>query len=228
MKALHVFGSRQFWSLSNLNAIVGGVLTVVAGIASVIYADDARRRIDAADEELAILRGSIQAIDRAVSEYQLFVTTGALITAVVHTDSLSPSYRPEFVQLIDTSRRQPIRAVVAEIQAFVPNPPFSIAKFDEVASAASRGSEALNELVRYESDVLTFGRRLQTELIKQTEDKDKLKETASRDRDYYTFVGFVLQQIGFVIVLLGNIVVPIIGGHDRALKVERLSQTGDQ
>ena len=137
-------------------------------------------------------------------------SNGVLLGALASSNALAEDYRDPFVQLMFVLRRGPDAEVLGELH-LADGDAFA-AELEEldrliaVAVSPERTSQSWN-------DVLTFEMAREQQLMDLKTDFETRRMELQADRrridvsiDSATFAGFLVQQIGFVVILLAGLI----------------------
>jgi hypothetical protein len=207
-RGLGVVGHRDFWSFRTVHALVGALITVFGASEALFVNDRIRHEIGGLDDQIAQKSERLAAIDRALFQFR-FAQTNALVLGVLSAnDSLRPEFRINVVQLMFVTRRLPTEMMLAQIYD-TDKPAFDRERktyLDLIEAAKLAKNQADWDAV----NSFEFAQESRLFEIEQAEleARDALqadKRVAQRRLDFAILLGFALQQIGFVVVLLAGL-----------------------
>jgi hypothetical protein len=213
---LRLLDTRSFWNARTINAFLGAGLTVTAGVTSLLVNDRLRNEARELDREVAMLDARLARIDRFAFEQQLFETTGILIRGLGAGGAIPEPLRENFLYFRFDDRRYAFRSILGEISPTAEAFKRALEDYDALAARARAGQrEATLKLTEVESMGVIRMRELQQTLISERFEKARERRQREDRLEQVTIIGFVLQQIGFVIVLTAGLLA------DQAARVGR-------
>ncbi|MEJ1936884.1 hypothetical protein WDZ92_42365 [Nostoc sp. NIES-2111] len=199
--------TREFWTARTINAVLGATLTIGAGLASVGVGDGLRKQIADIEEEVRSINGHIDTIERAMFEFQLFESTGTLIQVLSLNQSIPDQARSAFRELMYIDRRHAYLVILSELYPQVERWRARKEEYDKVTEGARAGDrEQADKVVLMERDDTIAARRLQGELIDRRFTLVERKDHVQQRLNFFTMLGFTVQQVGFVLVLFAGLV----------------------
>jgi hypothetical protein len=198
---------REFWTARTINAVLGATLTIGAGLASVGVGDGLRKQIADIDEDIRSTNSHIDMIERAMFEFQLFESTGTLIQVLSLNQSIPDQARSAFRELMYIDRRHAYLVILSEIYPQVERWRARKEEYDMVTEGARAGDrEQADKVILMERDDTIAARRLQGEMIDKRYTLVERKDHVQQRLNFFTMLGFTVQQVGFVLVLFAGLV----------------------
>ncbi len=201
--------TREFWSFRVIHAVLGGLLTVGAACSAIVVDRTVSARIKEADDGIARVQERIGSIERTLAQFRIVQSNGVMLGALSQGETLRADYRRPYIELMFTLRRGPTLAMLGELynhdlKTFQAEREAFTQKIDAaIAPDASRQSWA---------DVLAFEMSRESKLMGlQDAFRDTLFKLQARKRadeatlSTATLSAFVVQQIGFVVVLMAGL-----------------------
>lgn len=207
---LGMLATREFWSFRVIHALLGGLLTVGGATGALVIGDTLRRDAVTIDSRVAAMSARIDSIRTTLAQFRVVQSNGVLLGALASSGTLADDYREQFVQLMFVLRRGPDVALLGEIHladvdAFARERD-ELDRLIAVAVSPERTSRSWN-------DVLTFEMAREQQLMDLQTDFETRRMELQADRrridasiDSATFTGFLVQQIGFVVILLAGLI----------------------
>lgn len=206
---LRALGSGEFWSFRVIHAVLGGLLTVGGAAGALLVGDNYRKEIATVDSQIAIVDSRLESIKSTLAQFRIVQSNGIVLGALASGQGVAEDYRESFINLMFVLRRGPALSVLGEIY------PNDVDAFD-------RGRDELDRLVALAvapertrqswDDVLTFEMTHESQLMDlQTQFQNRKLELQAQEwklqasKDYVTFTGFLVQQAGFVVILLAGL-----------------------
>jgi hypothetical protein len=200
---------RDFWTFKVVHAVLGGLLTVAGACGGILVTEQIRKQIADVDSSIADNTRRVDAIERALYQFQLLQTQGVLLGALSAGDGMREEFRRSFMQLGFLVRKGPTARMIQELNsndlAAFRRERDEHEKLVEAALPADDKS-AWDALLKFEMDREGRLRDLHGRFL------DVRYALAARRRELdgwlntATIWGFILQQLGFVIVLLAGLV----------------------
>lgn len=209
MHSARTLARRDFWTFKVVHAVIGGMLTVTGACGGILVTEQIKKQIAGVDSEIGDAAQRIDSIERALYQFQLLQAQGVLLGALSSGDGMREDLRRHFLGLGFLLRKGPTARMIQELNAT------DLAGFRRQREAHEKMVEAAipaDDKAAWDN-LLTF--EMQTEsklrdlhgtfldrrfaLSAQRRALDVRLETA-------TVWGFILQQVGFVIVLLAGLV----------------------
>jgi hypothetical protein len=201
--------SREFWSFRVIHAVLGGLLTVGGACSAIVVDRTISARIKNADDGIARAQDRIGSIERTLAQFRIVQSNGVLLGALTQGEAMRVEYRRLYVQLMFTLRRGPTLAMLGELYNHdVKTFQADRAVFQQHIDAAS----SPNATQQSWQDVVDFEMSSERKLMDlQDAFRDTLFKLQARKRadettlSTATLTAFVVQQIGFVIVLMAGL-----------------------
>jgi hypothetical protein len=208
MAGFGVLARREFWNPHAYNALAGAVLTVLGAGEAVFVNEGIKRDIAGIDQQIAATGERLAAIDRALFQFRFAQTNAITFGVLSANDALKPEFRKNMVDLMFVTRRLPTEVMLQQIygldDAGFQKDRQAYEGLIEAAKAATSQADwnAVNDF--------EFARESQLFAIEQTAlaSRDSLAAERRKRESRLTFaitLGFALQQIGFVVVLLSGL-----------------------
>jgi len=206
---LEALGRREFWTFRAIHAIAGGLLTILGAGETVFVNEHIRMDISTIDARITAANDRLAAIDRALFQFRFAQTNAITLGVLSANDSLKPQFRQNMVELMFVTRRLPTEVMLQQIY------PDDLASFNKYRKIYEDLIETAKKATSQDDwtavNAFEFDRESQLFNIEQQTlvARDDLVATrrAAQDRlDFAVVLGFALQQIGFVIVLLAGLV----------------------
>ena len=207
---LRLLWSPDFWSFRVVHALLGGVLTIAGAAGALFIIDGLRSQIADIEDRMAALESRNESIRTTLAEFRVVQSNGVILGAISTADAIHPSFRDAFVKLMFSLRHTPALALVQE------SDPDDLAGFRraqeeldrliEIAVSPQKTSQSWNDIVDFE---MRHERRLMEVREIVLAERDRLaarKRELQADVDSVTLIGFLVQQVGFVVVLLAGLV----------------------
>jgi hypothetical protein len=208
-RGVRTLARRDFWSFKVIHAVLGGVLTVTGACGGIFVTEQIRKEISDVDGALANNARRVDSIERALYQFQLIQTQGVLLGALSVGDGMREDFRRSFLQLGFVIRKGPTARMIQELNSN------DLAAFrrereehERLTAAALPADDkaAWDALLKFEMDHEGQLRELQSKFL------DARYALATRRRSLDAWLdsastwGFILQQLGFVIVLMAGLV----------------------
>jgi hypothetical protein len=208
--SLKVLGTAEFWSFQVVHALLGGLLTIGGAAGALIVGDGMKGAIGKVDEQVAAIDARLESIRSTLVQFRVVQSNGVILGALSTGEGLREEYRQSFLQLMFLLRHGPALALVGELY------PEDIAAFtrerDELdgriaratAPAAEKKSwdDVLDFEMSRERQVMDLQDRLLTEKSALQAERHRLETAVDRA----TVAGFIVQQLGFVVILLAGLI----------------------
>lgn len=209
IRGLQTLGRREFWTFKVIHAVLGGILTVTGACSGIFVTEQIRKQIADVDGSIADSSRRIDSIERALYQFQLLQTQGVLLGALSAGEGMREEFRRSFMQLGFLVRKGPTARMIQELNST------NLAEFRRLreeheklveAALPANDKAAWDNLLKFEMDHEAKLRELHSKFL------DARYTLAARRRaldswlDSATIWGFVLQQLGFVIILLAGLV----------------------
>ena len=200
------FVSREFWTWTTIQSVVGATVSIVAVIFSLTL--DARlvAEIDELDSVISFTDKTNGEITRATFQYDLFNTTGTMIRFSVFNPGIPADLRENIQQLGLLNKRRAMRDVLSilhpQVDAFLA----AVKDYDVVFEPAMTGGvKEKQALLDWEFARLADVLQHQRDVITGGAEARKAKDALERRREQYSLASTLIQQLGLVIVLLAGL-----------------------
>jgi hypothetical protein len=208
--------TRRFWTFRAVNALLGVLLTIGAGVAQLSVGDRLRDRMDALDAAERAADQRIRTIDTAVFEFKLFETDATLVQILTLTDAIRPEVRDQVRAISIMNRRHAFLVILSELHT---DPAAFTAKMEEY-DRLSQGSIAWDRkmadaMIAMESESIQAAHQLQQDLLARMYDARAERLALASRLDRYTTIGSTIQMAGLLLVLIGNLLADHLGGRRR-------------
>jgi hypothetical protein len=210
VNSLKLLSQRSFWSFQVVHALLGGVLTVGGAIGALTIGDGLQRSITDVEGRIAEIDERLESIRSTLVQFRVVQSNGIILGALASGDGLRDEYREPFVQLMFVLRRSPAMSLIQEIY------PADLANFNKdrdeldrlqaAAIAPDRTRESWDDFLTFEMTREQRVMEIQSELIQEKYDLQSRRHGLLVALDRATFTGFVVQQIGFVVILLAGLI----------------------
>ena len=213
-RRVRALARRDFWTFKVVHAVLGGALTVIGACGGIFVTEQIRKQISGVDGSIAEASRRIDSIERALYQFQLLQTQGVLLGALSAGDSMREDFRRSFMQLGFLVRKGPTARMIQELNAG------DLAAFRRAreeherlveAALPANDKTAWDTLLKFEMDHETKLRDLQDKFLDTRYTLAARRRSLDAWLESATTWGFVLQQLGFVVVLLAGLV------HQRAV-----------
>jgi hypothetical protein len=208
-EGLRAIGRRDFWTARTVPGVIGGVLTVLGAGGGVFIGGSLLDAIDRQDQLLAEQRERIAAIDRALFEFRIIQSNGLMLGVLAANGAVPVDFRASMNRLMFVLREGPTERMLAEIHAA--DAPSFMARRAEYLGLVEAAKPA-DDRATWDA-VLNFEMERERELMRiadayrrQTFAVEAERRALQARLSGTTVAGFVLQQLGFFIVLLAGLV----------------------
>jgi hypothetical protein len=208
-RGVRTLARRDFWTFKVVHAVFGGVLTITGACGGIFVTEQIRKQISDVDGSIAEASRRIDSIERALYQFQLLQTQGVLLGALSAGDSMREDFRRSFMQLGFLVRKGPTARMIQELNAG------DLATFrrereehERLVEAALPANDkaAWDTLLKFEMDRETRLRDLQDKFLNTRYTLAARRRSLDGWLESATTWGFILQQLGFVVVLLAGLV----------------------
>ena len=200
----------EFWSFKVVHALLGGLLTIGGAFGALLVGDGLKKQLGGIDGRIAAIDARLELIRSTLVQFRVVQSNGVILGALSTGEGVRSEYRESFIQLMFVLRRGPALALVGEL-------------YLEDVEAFRRERDELDRLMALAvapertkqswDDVLTFEMTREGELM-DLQDRflvDRAALQAERRSleasiDTATFTGILVQQIGFVVILLAGLI----------------------
>ena len=207
---LKVLGQRSFWSFQVIHALLGGALTVGGAIGAIAVGDGLQRSIVDVDARIAEIDERLQSIGNTLVQFRVVQSNGLLLSALASGDAIREDLREPFTRLTFVLRRTPALSLVQELYpADLANFNKDQAELDSLhtrAVAPGRTAQDANDFLNFEMTREKEVMELQSRLLQEKFDLRSRRSVLQVSFDRATSVGLIIQQVGFVIILLAGLV----------------------
>jgi hypothetical protein len=222
VSSLKLFTQRSFWSFQVVHTLLGGALTVGGAVGALTIGDGLQRSITGVDGRIAEIQERLESINSTLVQFRVVQSNGVILGALASGDGLRDEYREPFVKLMFTLRRTPAMSLIREIY------PADLANFNKerdeldrlqtAAMAEDRTLKSWDDFLAFEMTREMQVMDLQSRLLQEKYDLQSRRQGLQVSLDTATTAGFVVQQIGFVVILLAGLIYQHVRGrvgHDR-------------
>jgi hypothetical protein len=209
MRGVRTLARRDFWSFKVIHAVLGGVLTVTGACGGIFVTEQIKKQITTVDGTLSDTTQRIDSIERALYQFQLLQAQGVLLGALSAGDGMREDLRRHFLQLGFLVRKGPTARMIQELNST------DLAAFrrereahEKMVDAALPADDkaAWDNLLAFEMQTESKLRDLHSRFLDARYALAERRRTLDRWLESATVWGFVIQQLGFVIVLLAGLV----------------------
>jgi hypothetical protein len=201
---------RSFWSFQVVHALLGGALTVGGAIGALTIGDGLQRSIVDVDGRIAEIDERLASIASTLVQFRVVQSNGVILGALASGDAVREEYREPFVQLMFVLRRTPAMSLIGEIfPADLAN--FSkerdeLDRLQKAAIAPDRTRQSWDDFLSFEMTREQQVMDLQSRLREEKYNLQSRRQGLQGSLDTATYTGFLVQQIGFVVVLLAGLI----------------------
>ena len=208
-RGVRTLARRDFWTFKVIHAVLGGLLTVTGACGGIFVTEQIRKQIADVDSAIADAARRVDSIERALYQFQLLQTQGVLLGALSTGGGLREEFRASFLQLGFLIRKGPTARMIQELNAT------NLAEFRRLreeheklveAALPANDKAAWDALLKFEMAHESRLRALQDQFQNTRYALGERRRTLERWLETATIWGFVLQQLGFVVVLLAGLV----------------------
>jgi hypothetical protein len=208
-RGVRTLARRDFWTFKVIHAVVGGMLTVTGACGGIFITEQIKKQIASVDGDIAYTTQRIDSIERALAQFQMLQSQGVLLGGIASTDSMREDLRRNFLQLGFVVRKGPTARMIQEL--YISNTAVFMKEREAheklvEASLAANDKAAWESLLAYEMNIEAQLRNLLYRFIDLRYAHTERKRTLDRRLETATVWGFILQQLGFVIVLMAGLV----------------------
>ena len=210
LQSVRVLARGEFWSFQVMHALFGGLLTVGGAVGALFIGDGLQRSIADVDGQISTLDARLESIKGTLAQFRVVQSNGIILGALASGSALRPEYSDSFTQLMFTLRHGPAMALLGELYLFDPaGLTRESAELDKLQAAASAPGHTL----RSWDDFLAFEMTREKEVmdLQSTFLDRKVKLEGTRQHlqaslDTATTTGIIVQQVGFVLILLAGLI----------------------
>jgi hypothetical protein len=209
MRGVRTLARRDFWSFKVIHAVLGGVLTLTGACGGIFVTEQIKKQITIVDGTLSDTTQRIDSIERALYQFQLLQAQGVLLGALSAGDGMREDLRRHFLQLGFLVRKGPTARMIQELNSN------DLAGFrrereahEKMVDAALPADDktAWDNLLAFEMQTESKLRDLHGKFLDARYALAERRRALDRWLESATVWGFVIQQLGFVIVLLAGLV----------------------
>jgi len=205
-----VITQRSFWSFQVMHALFGGLLTVGGAIGALTIGDGLQRSIGDVDGRMAEIDERLESISSTLVQFRVVQSNGIILGALARGNALRDEYRESFIKLMFVLRRTPAMSLIGELYpADLPNFNKERDELDRLHAAATAPNytrQSWDDFLNFEMTREARVMDLQSRLLEEKYGLKSRRQSLQASYDTATTAGFVVQQIGFVIVLLAGLV----------------------
>jgi hypothetical protein len=207
-RGIRALGRREFWSFRTLHALAGAALTVFGASEALFVNESIKKEVAGLDGQIAAAGERLAAIDRALFQFRIAQTNAIVMGVLSANDSLRPEFRKNMVELMFVTRRLPTLMMLQQV--FPDDLAAFNAKREAYAGLIEKAKAAEDQADWNAVDAFEFEQESRLFEIEQQilEERDRLvaaKRDAAARLDFAIVLGFALQQVGFVVVLLAGL-----------------------
>jgi hypothetical protein len=208
-RGVRTLARREFWTFKVIHAVIGGLLTVTGACGGIFITEQIKKQISDIDGSIADASRRIDSIERALHQFQLLQTQGVLLGALSTGGGMREEFRQSFLQLGFLIRKGPTARMIQELNSA------NLTEFRKVreeherlveAALPANDKTAWDALLKFEMDHESRLRDMQDRFLDQRFALQERRRTLDRRLDTATVWGFILQQLGFVIILMAGLV----------------------
>jgi len=206
--SLSALGSRQFWTFRAIHTLAGGLLTILGAGEAVFINEDIRLEITRLDQQIAAASERLATIDRALFQFR-FAQTNALTLGVLSAnDSLKPEFRQSMVSLMFVTRTLPTEMMLQQIDlndpaAFQKDRSDYLALVEAAKTATNQADWDSVSAFEFKREAALF--EIEQQVLKTRDELVARRSDAQSHLSFAVTLGFVLQQLGFVAVLMAGL-----------------------
>jgi hypothetical protein len=210
ISGVRALGQRSFWTFRVVHALVGGLLTVGGACGALFVGDSLRGRIAEVDTQIATATARIDAIGSALVQFRIVQSNGLILGALASGESVRSELRTNLTRLMFVLRRGPVLSVLAELyqhdaDAFRRERE-ELDRLVEAATAPDRARQNWDDVLRFEMThegrLMELQEAFRAQRFRLQAEKRRLESSLNAA----TIAGFIIQQLGFVIILLAGLI----------------------
>jgi hypothetical protein len=192
-----------------VHAILGGLLTVAGASGGIFLTDHIRKDILAVDGKIAENSHRVESIERALAQFQMLQTEGVLLGALSTGEAMRPELRKSFQALGFLIRKGSTSRMIEELN--LGNLAGLTAERAEQnrlvdAAIAAQDLAAWDALLKFEMERESKLRVLQFQVQGERETLTQQRRGLETWLHNATNWTFILQQVGFFVVLLAGLI----------------------
>lgn len=202
-------GHAEFWSFKVIHALIGAALTLVGAAGGIFGTEHIKQSIGVLDGSIAEATRRIESIERALFQFRVIQTNGLMLAALSANEGLRSEYRLTFLALSFALRKAPTAKMIQELHANdVEGFKRGRAEHERLIEAAMPANDkaAWDAVLLFEMDQERQLAALQQRFYDARFGFQEQRRTLDHRLATATIGGFVLQQFGFVVVLLAGLV----------------------
>lgn len=209
MRGARTLARREFWTFKVIHAVLGGVLTITGACGGIFITEQIKKQIAGVDSQISDATQRIDSIERALAQFQVLQAQGVLLGALSSGEGMREDLRRHFLQLGFLVRKGPTARMIQELNSS------DLAGFRREREAHEKMVEAAlpadnkaawDNLLAYEMGTESKLRELHGRFLDSRYALNERKRSLDRQLETATVWGFIVQQLGFVIVLLAGLV----------------------
>lgn len=209
VRSVRTLTRRDFWTFKVVHAVIGGMLTVTGACGGILVTEQIKKQIAGIDSNISDATQRIDSIERALYQFQLLQAQGVLLGALSSGDGMREEYRRHFLGLGFLLRKGPTARMIQELNAT------DLAGFrrereahEKMVDAAIPANDktAWDNLLAFEMQTESKLRNLHSSFLDRRFALSAQRRALDVRLETATVWGFILQQVGFVVVLLAGLV----------------------
>ena len=209
VRFLGAFAQRDFWSFRVVHALTGAALTVAAAGGSLFATEQIKGDLAGLDQLIALDNQRYASIDQALFQFRFAQTNAITFGVLSANDSLKPEFRKSMVDLMFVTRRMPTEIMLSDIyntdaKGFAADRQAYLDLIEKAKTATSQADWDAVNAFEFERESKLF--EIQQQLVKQIDNLETARRQKQDQLGFTITLGFALQQIGFIIVLLAGLV----------------------
>jgi hypothetical protein len=208
--SLGVLRRRSFWSFRVVHAMLGGLLTLGGAAGALLINDGLRKQIADIDGGIGALEARLESIRSTLAQFRIVQSNGVILGALSTNEGVRSEYRESFIQLMFVLRRGPALSLLGEL--YLTNVEAFRRERDELdrliglATAPERTKQSWDDVLTFEMTREQQLMELQDRFQQQSADLKLQRQRLESSVETATFTGFLVQQIGFVVILLAGLI----------------------
>ncbi len=206
---LRTLTRRDFWTFRVVHTLIGGLLTIVGASSGIFITDQIRKDILVVDGQIAENSRRMESIERALAQFQMLQTEGVLMGALASGEALRPELRKSFQDLGFLIRKGSTSRLIEELYpADLKGLLAERAEQDRLVEAAiaAKDLSAWDNLLKFEMEHQSKLRALQDQVQTARFALVDNRRALESQLHIATNWGFILQQLGFVVILMAGLV----------------------
>jgi len=200
----------EFWSFQVLHALFGGLLTVGGAVGALAIGDGMQRSLTGTDARIAAIDARLESIKSTLAQFRVVQSNGIILGALASGEAVRSEYRDSFINLMFVLRHQPAMSLLGELY------PEDVAAFnrerdelDRLQAAATSSDytkQSWDDFLTFEMTREKQVMDLQNRFLGEKANLEGERQRLQASIDTATTTGIIVQQIGFVIILLAGLV----------------------